>query len=214
MAEKDDRKDLQLQAVLAEYQFVSGLIPHYRSVETSVLSIMAVVLAALAGFIGTVNSQQGAVLDYSTQGAVISLTSWLMVLFTAIEVTALLRIMRASVYLKTHLYERLAVITGSKTMGFEEVKSLELIRNEKAKGRHASISDWSRGYLVTSAPIVLGMGLLSIALPIAGLLVPVLAKHALGAQDAVWVSVGFLGGLVGLAVGYAGFRLTPGVERR
>lgn len=207
-------KELRLQAVLAEYQFVSGLIPYYRSVETNVLSIMAVVLAALAGFVGTVNSQQGAVLDYSVQGAVIALSSWLMVLFTAIEVTALLRIKRASVYLKKHLYPRLNEIIGAKSMGFEEVRSLDLIKNEDASGAHARVSDWARGRFVTSAPIVIGMGILSMALPVIGMFVPIFAGQNIEASDAPWLALGFLGGSFGLAIGVVGFRLTGALERR
>jgi hypothetical protein len=207
-------KELRLQAVIAEYQYVSGLIPYYRSVETNVLSIMAVVLAALAGFVGTVNAQQGAVLDYSVQGAVISLSSWLMVLFTAIEVTALLRIKRASVYLKKYLYTRLDEIVGAKSMGFEEVRSLDLIKNEYATGAHARVSDWARGRFVTSAPIVIGMGILSMALPVIGIFVPIFANQGIEVSDAPWLALGLLGGSFGLAIGVVGFRLTGALERR
>lgn len=210
MSSKPVAADLRLQAVLAEYEFVSGLIPFYRSVETGVLSIMSVVLAALAGFIGTVNSQGGTAIDLHVQAAVVALSSWLMVLFTAIEVTALLRIKRASAYLSEHLYPRLDNLVGKGSMSFEVVKSLDLIRNKNAKGLHKKISNWARSRFVTSAPIVLGMGILSAVLP----LVALILLRSLEASDLYWLVPGFAGGLAGLATGLVGYRLTPGLERQ
>ena len=209
MTKQDEVADLKVQALLAEYQYVSGLIPYYRSVETGVLSTMAVILAALAGLIGTLNTIKDAP-DMQVQGIIVANTSWLVLLFTAIEVTASLRIMRASTYLKEELYPRLHKVVGSEIMGFENKPSLELIRNRKAQGRHSLVSDWLRAKLVTSAPILLGMGLLAVTLPLVGL---AMSGFSLSFVNCIAFSLGGLGGVLGLLVGLMGYRLTPAVER-
>jgi hypothetical protein len=211
MATNFEKSQLQLQAILAEYSYVSGLIPYYRSVEAGVLSMVSVLMAALIGFVATVNAQTKA-LDYSAQGAVLALSAWLVVLLVAIEVTALLRISRASNYLKDHVYPRLEVVTGDVTTGFESAKSLELIGNKKLIGTKAGLrSDWFRGRFVTSAPIVLGLGILSIILPVLGIGISFFGE--LSPITPIWMTIGLIGGIAGLLVGIAGFRLSGGVER-
>ncbi len=212
MASKDERAQLKLAAILAEYNYVSGLIPYYRSVESGVLSMMSVLMAALIGFIATVNAQQGAKLDFASQGAVVALSSWLVMLLAAIEVTALLRIMRASAYLSEHLYPRLVALTGEASLGFETVKSLDLIGDKDLVGTKAGLrSDWFRGRFVTSAPIILGMGVLALALPVVGIGISVFGPFEM--RELFWMIPGLLGGLAGLSVGIAGFRLSGRVER-
>ena len=212
MAAKDERAQLKLDAILAEYNYVSGLIPYYRSVESGVLSMMSVLMAALIGFIATVNAQQGAKLDFASQGAVVALSSWLVMLLAAIEVTALLRIMRASAYLREHLYPRLVALTGEASMGFETVDSLDLLTDKELAGTKAGLrSDWFRGRFVTSAPIVLGMGVLAFTLPVVGIGISVFGPF--NAAELLWMIPSLVGGLAGLAVGIAGFRLSGRVER-
>jgi hypothetical protein len=201
----DSKDHLKLQALLAEYQFVSGLIPYYRSVETTVLSTMAVILAALAGFIGTLNSTGDGKAPVELEGNIISLAPWLMLLFIAIEVTALLRILRASMYIKKKLYKKLNVLLGEKVMQFEKVPSLKLIGNKNASGLHKKMSDFQRKSLIGSNTILWGMGSIAVALAILGNVVSGTLNY--------FHAGGYAAALTSVIVMTTGLRLAKSVER-
>jgi hypothetical protein len=203
MSESKDQ--LKLQVLLAEYQYVSGLIPYYRSVETTVLSTMAVILAALAGFIGSLNSTSTGKAPIELEGNIIALVPWLMLLFIAIEVTALLRILRASVYIKKKLYKKLNALLGEKTMRFEKIPSLKLIGNRNAEGLHKTISDFQRKNLIGSNTILWGMGLTSLALAALG--------NVVSNQFTLFHLAGYFAALISLIVMTTGLRLAKSVER-
>lgn len=208
----ETQKELRLQVLLTEYQYVSGLIPLYREVEAKALSTTGIVLAAIASLVAALSQIKDP--DLNAQGAIVSLSSWLLVLFAAVEVTAQLRIIRASRYLRDVLYPRVSELVGEDALGFESTSGLSMIAKDKTRIHEKSISNVLRANLLTSAPISLGIGVTGLVLPFVGLIwiagTPLFS--AFSNQTAVWFSLGLLGGLVSLSLGIMGYILTRSVE--
>lgn len=209
----DERiKEIRLQAVLAEYAYVSGLIPLYREVEAKALSTTGVVLAGIASLIAALSQTENP--DRNAQGAVVALCAWLLVLFAAVEVTAQLRILRAAGYIKDVIYPRLHELAGTNVMGFESTPPLSLIGLDKSNIENKTVSNVLRANLLTSAPISFGIGATGFVLPFIGLIwiagVPL--SEAFTGASSWWFSFGLAGGIVSVILGTMGYRLTRSVE--
>ena len=93
-------------AVIAEYNFVSGLIPFYRRMELAAVGGAGVVVAALIGALGAL---EGAAVSGNrvaidrTEVFLLALAPWVFFLTTLMMTTALVRIRRASLYIQDSL---------------------------------------------------------------------------------------------------------------
>ena len=101
----DRDADRALDALLAEYNFVASLIPFYRDIEMRALSALGLSVGAITTVFVALAEQQGA--QIAVLSGILSFTTWLFVLFVTIEVTASLRIKRASSYISRYLYPKI-----------------------------------------------------------------------------------------------------------
>jgi hypothetical protein len=214
MADRADNEhaDRALTAVLAEYTFVSGLIPFYRGVEIRALSALGLSVGAITTVFVALSEQRGA--NIAALSGILGLTTWIFVLFATIEVTASLRIKRASTYIQNYLYPLITAIAPPANLQWESMKSADLIGVPEPV-RLGQLRNRLRMNLVTSGPLSLGIG-------VAGFLVGVIAIVLLFTSDRADLGVFFvvlytcaagLGGLVSGGLGIYGFRLTHSVER-
>lgn len=204
--------DRALTALLAEYNFVSSLIPFYRGVEVRALSALGLSAGAIGTVFVALAEQQGA--NVAVLSGILSVTTWLFVLFVTIEVTASLRIKRASTYISTFLYPQIRALTSQANLAWESTPSLALIGLTEVR-RLKDPRNQLRRTLVTSGPLSLGIG-------VAGGLVGCISLIVLLSSDRsaldpifVWLYavVATFGGSLSLFLGVYGFRLTREVER-
>lgn len=100
----------KIHAVVAEYNFVSGLIPFYRRMELTAAGGVAIIgvalIAALAGLEGAAvraMTVEGRMAVDRAELVVLALAPWLFLPLTLLVVTAIVRIRRASLYIRSYL---------------------------------------------------------------------------------------------------------------
>jgi hypothetical protein len=159
-----DTDDRAVQVLVAEFQFVAGLIPFYRRAELIVLgatgALLSVIVAALATLEAAEESQRQA------EGILLALGSWVPVLLMLIEVMALTRIVRASRYIHTHLHPRACELGGCDLLQFERSPSAELLATMTEK---RGVREWLVIAFFSSAPLILAVATVSVALAIGGI---------------------------------------------
>src|SRR4249919_601515 len=124
--------DRAIQVLVAEFQFVSGLIPFYRRAELIVLgatgALLSVMVAALATLEAADESQRQA------EGILLTLGAWVPVLLLLIEVMALTRIMRASRYIYRCLHPLACNLGCPGLLEFERSPGAELLASMTERG--------------------------------------------------------------------------------
>jgi len=207
-----DSHDRALTALLAEYTFVSGLIPFYRGVEIRALTALGLTVGAIATIFATLAEQRQA--STAALAGVLTLATWIFVLFVTIELNSSLRIKRASTYIHKFLYPQIHAIAPEAVLSWESTKSVELIGVPDSV-RWSTARNRLRSSLVTSGPISIGIGL-------AGLLVGVMAVIVvIGTDRKSWTPgialicgvLASVGGALSGFLGLYGYRLTHSVER-
>lgn len=202
-----DRDQLRLDVLLNEYNYVSGLIPMYRDVEARALSTVGLVLAGLASVVAALMATETD--NGEVEGAIVSVAAWIFALFGSVQLTAQLRILRASEYLKRHLYPELEKLVGKKPMQFEIIPSSELL-GIPDQGR--SFTQRIKLRLVTSVANSVGLGVLGFAMPFLGAFA--ISQLTIGlALQAWWFWLGLVGGLIALLLALIGINLAGDVER-
>jgi hypothetical protein len=125
--------DAVLRLILAEYQYVSQLIPLYRQLETFVLAGTGLVAsAALAAFAALTSGQSP---DRRTASIVLAAAAWGPALLLLVEITALTRITRASRYISRHLQPIAEKLTGRNDVLFFEVAPTEPLIEDLGQGQ-------------------------------------------------------------------------------
>jgi hypothetical protein len=122
-------------AILAEYEFVSGLIPLYRSFEMKVLRLAILILTALAVFVAS------AIEVHNTDNALLGLAfvpglmAFLVIALAGMEI----RIVRASRYIDGEIRPRLRALAGHDVLRWEQAPSRFLTTRE---ARLAGLWSW------------------------------------------------------------------------
>lgn len=201
-----------LDALLAEYNFVSSLIPFYRDIEMRALSALGLSVGAITTVFVALAEQQGA--QIAVLSGILSFTTWLFVLFVTIEVTASLRIKRASSYISRYLYPKIVEVAPLANLAWETTRSLDLIGVER-KGSYNGARNYLRRTLVTSGPLSLGIGVAGSVVGAVAIVVLLVSDRSSINPLFVWLyaAVAAVGGGLALCLGIYGFRLTREVER-
>lgn len=183
--EADDRA---VQILIAEFQFVAGLIPFYRRAELVVLgatgALVSVIVAALATLEAAEEGKRQA------EGILLVLGSWVPVLLLLIEVMALMRIARASRYIDGHLRQIASELGGSaELLKFEHSPGVELFEvaarwrrrdaqqprsdSDSSRSDRSQLSFLERRVLTffSSMPLILVISLTAVTLAVGGIVV-------------------------------------------
>ncbi|MCH7485108.1 MAG: hypothetical protein IIA90_08185, partial [Chloroflexi bacterium] len=86
---------------MAEFNFVSALIPFYRRVEMTALIGTAVVIGAVVGAVASLEDATKP--NREVEAILLSLAPWVTVLLLLVQIMALTRIRRAALYIKNVL---------------------------------------------------------------------------------------------------------------
>jgi hypothetical protein len=170
-----DRDQGALDLVVAEFQFVSGLIPFYRGVETTALGgtglIVSGVVAALAALESADTPKAAA------EGILLSAGAWAPVVLLLIEIMALTRVVRASAYIADHLHPLAEEITGrSEVLVWELAPTSHLLKRVRAGRRdsaakEAIVRDSAVRWWSSSTPVIVTIALVSFLLAVSGAVV-------------------------------------------
>jgi hypothetical protein len=182
LSSADDRA---VQILLAEYEFVAGLIPFYRRAELTVLAatgaLLSIVVAALATLEAAEDGQR------HVEGMLLALGAWVPVLLLLIEVMALTRIKRASRYIYRCLHPMACELGRPGLLEFERAPGVELVagthrrsapmgpgRLAAGDGHHRvrrAPRERLRVFFSSSTPLILAIAAASLGLAVGGMLV-------------------------------------------
>jgi hypothetical protein len=182
-----DPVDARVQVLLAEYEFVTGLIKYYREVELRALAANGLVLTAVAAAIAAIESADTP--NRSAQSLLLSIGAWVPSVLLLIVIMAKARGMRAVIYVRERLRERAASITGDDELLEWETLAAgltdEFLRSAY-QGRSQGMARWVVGHLLRGTPIILAITASSAALAVAGAWIAVETHDWEG--DEMWIS--------------------------
>jgi hypothetical protein len=208
--------DLVREALLHEYDFVAGLIPFYRRVEITALGGAGVVVSAVLGAVATLEGRDPP--NRLAEATLLSLAGWAPAMLLLLELMALTRLRRASIYIQTVLYPRAARLAEDPLLlrwEFGPTRGLlqgtpqttTLVGGRFAK-RARFLADPLVKIFVTSTPLITALVAGAVVLPLVGA-----ALHP-GGWLAPVLSAGYVAAGVGICFGVAGFWLTRSHEER
>ncbi len=165
MSEADDRA---VQILVAEYEFVSSLIPFYRRAELVALAatgaLLSVVVAALATFEAADEPQRHA------EGILLAFGAWVPVLLLLVEAMALTRLMRASRYILNCLNPIACDLGRPGLLGFERSPGAQLLAGMRARRAHRGVRERFAIFFFSSTPVIMAMAAASIGLALGGII--------------------------------------------
>jgi hypothetical protein len=184
-AGRDEKDQRALQLVLAEFQFVSGLIPLYRGVETTALGGTGLVVSGIVAALAALESSDTP--KAAAEGVLLSAGAWAPVVLLLIEIMALTRVARASAYIADYLHPLARELTGDDRvlqweLGPTKPLMARIGRARKVMTAPSSTAlgetlDRSRKALVkdrvvrlsaSSTPLIITIALVAIVLAVAG----------------------------------------------
>lgn len=184
--------DRATSLLLAEYGFVSGLIPFYRRVEILALGGTGATIAALLAFVGGLEAAEDP--NRRLQATLLSLAALVPLVLLLLELMALTRIMRASAYIRTDLYPLAKELTGrEQILRWEFSPTRTLIESLPGFRRRASAT--FAKFFASSAPIVTAIMSAAVGLPVAGLAIDPSEPFALDRL------IGFAAAAIAIAAG-------------
>lgn len=152
---------------LAEYEFVSQLIPFYRRIEMTALAGSAAVIGAVVAAISTMEGRDQP--DRAAEATLLSLGSWVTVLLLLIQIMALTRIRRAALYIREELSPKAKELSGGVELLQWETRHSKIL---KASQRNRLLKGVA-GVFVTSVPVTAAIFAPALAMPVvAGFLHP------------------------------------------
>jgi hypothetical protein len=194
-------EDRAVTILVAEYQYVSSLIPFYRNVEMLVLAGTGLVTSGAVAAVAALTGGEHP--DPTVAAGVLAAAAWGPTLLLVVEITALTRIARASRYIQTQLIPLAQKLSGESQILQFECAPTEVLTGEIAREHRLYRS------LVSTFASSLGV-----------LLIPVLAAFALTIGAVLFNGTGVIWGFGGLAcllavgaMGY-GYSFTSSHERR
>jgi hypothetical protein len=171
----DSRREAALQLVLAEYQFVAGLIPFYRGVEMRVLGATGLVLSGVAAAFAALEAAQNPRIP--AEATLLALAAWVPAFLLLVEIMALTRLRRASLYIAKRLHPLAKELGGDeRLLSWELEPSKELFADTKTRlaeegqsaGLFALVRERSLRISISSAPLIVAMAAISVLLAVAG----------------------------------------------
>lgn len=187
-----------LDVILAEFRFVSDLIPFYRRIEMTALgstvAITTGVMAAIAALEGADESLQ----DVET--ILLALVPWALVALMLIQIMAMTRIRRAANYINKQLRPLVSELTGREDLlRWEQVHTEMLFKGTESWGPVR----WIIVFFTTSIPMILTMGLPAVLLPIAASVI-----RPPAGVDAIILFFGYGAAGTAIVVGFYGIGFT------
>jgi hypothetical protein len=207
MAQTDTGNSMDV--LLAEFEFVSGLIRYYRDVELRALVGTGLVLSGVAAVYGALESADTP--QPAAQAILLSVASWVPALLLLIVLMAKVRGLRGVFYVRDHLRPHAIELTGDDRVLGWEVHASTILFREFDRGADARI--WrtiarplmGKGVvksLLSGMPLMVMMLVTSVGLAAGGILVDPRAEiAAIGGAAA-------LTGVVLCALGFAFTRVT------
>ena len=171
-----ERDELAIQVLVAEFAFVSQLIPFYRRLEITALAGTGLVIsAAVAAGTSLISGEHP---DRSAAGVVLGLAAWGPALMLLVEVMALTRLRRASRYIAQSLHPLAQTLTRRSEILCWELAPTDLLFEAQREGAF-----WRRtlNTAVSSTPLIAAMTLGSLGLATgAAVIEPTVAGMASG----------------------------------
>lgn len=166
--ESDDRA---VQLLVAEFQFVAGLIPFYRRAELIVLGATGALVSVMVAALATLEAAEGS--QRQAEGVLLVFGSWVPVLLLLIEVMALTRIARASRYIDSCLYPLACKLGRPGLFEFERSPSVELGKmvDDWREASRARLFIWEPLVMTffSSTPLILVISVTSMVLAAGGI---------------------------------------------
>jgi hypothetical protein len=173
---RDDaqQRDAALQLVLAEFQFVAELIPFYRGIEMRALGGTGLVLSGVAAAVTGLEAAETP--EISAEATLLALAAWVPAFLLLIEIMALTRLRRASLYIAKRLHPLAKELAGDpRVLCWELEPSKELfadtLERRAAVGRRrgvlALVGERSVKISISSAPLITAIAAVSILLAVA-----------------------------------------------
>jgi hypothetical protein len=180
MSDGDDRA---AQILIAEYQYVSGLIPFYRRAELIALTATGALLSVIVAALATLEAADE--VQRQAEGILLVFGAWVPVLLLLVEAMALTRLMRASRYILDCLNPIACELGQPGLLEFERSPGAQLMAGMKARKASAkSMKAGSDGesdtdhhgvrerfaiFFFSSTPVVMAMAAASIGLALGGI---------------------------------------------
>lgn len=144
MGEPEDRG---LQAILREYEFVSSLIPTYRSFQNQAVGFVVIIYVAILGLIGSALASGGStnILTKITEASM-ALVPWPVEIAVIAFFLYDIRIRRASRYIQCEIYPKVDKLTNTN----------DFLKWELSPGAHMS---WAGRLMTTSFLLIAFMAL-------------------------------------------------------
>jgi hypothetical protein len=183
--------DTRIEILLAEYGWVSGQITFYRQVEVTALGATGVVLSAVVSVVAVLEG--GKPSNRAAEATLLSASAWAPTLLLLVEIMALTRIRRAALYILEYLRPLACSLAGD-----EELLQWEALPPEAIFFRRAGGSKGWRFAVkvsVSSAPVVVAIGSVAVALAIAGAWI-----HPTGPWTAWVLVIGYVAAFMGLCL--------------
>jgi hypothetical protein len=181
------------ELLIAEYNFVTGLIPFYRSVELKALGGTGLVLAAVAGAFGALEASPHP--SRPAEGILLVIAALVPALLLLVEAMALTRLRRASLYISMRLHPLACELSGgdARVLRWELDPTKLLLERSKAvsTARLARVAgpEATKAF-VSSAPIVGLIALTTILLADSGYAVnPVATTAVIGGIAIVFATI-------------------------
>jgi hypothetical protein len=209
----DARKGDAVSLLVSEYEFVENLIPLYRHYELSVLAGLGLVISALVAAVAAIEAGEDP--NRSAEAILLAAGAWAPVFLMLVEIVALTRIRRASLYITKCLRPLAQELTGEeKVLRWECAPTEELFKETLQEARSMGpdqvkplqrllLSQGLVTFFVSSSPLVLVMFALSVLLA------------GSGAALLPWTAaIGVPAVAVGAMLAVYGIGTTGGHERR
>ena len=173
-----DVLDARVQVLLAEYEFVTGLIKYYRDVELRALFGTGLVLTAVAAAVAAIESTDApAGPNRGAEALLLAIAALVPSVLLIIVIMAKSRGMRAVVYVRDGLRPLARELTGHQGLLEWETRASDLTKTflDKAVAghwyAHVPMRGAFIGFMLRGTPIILAIGGSSIALGAAGIAV-------------------------------------------
>jgi hypothetical protein len=170
-----DRDQRALDLVVTEFQFVSGLIPFYRGVETTALGGTGLIVSGIVAALAALESADTP--KAAAEGVLLSIGAWAPVVLLLIEIMALTRVVRASAYIADHLHPLAEKITGKpEVLAWELAPTSHLLKRVRAGRRdsaakEAIVRDSAVRWWSSSTPVIVTIALVSFLLAVSGAII-------------------------------------------
>jgi hypothetical protein len=199
-----DLVELRVQILLAEYEFVTGLIRYYREVELRALAGLGLLLTAVAAAVGAIESADEP--NRTAEALLLAIAAWVPVVLVVTVLMAKTRGWRAVVYVRDVLSPRANALTGDERLfgGGEREEDLvskyapDSPAGDSRQARQVLSKEQLDG-LLRGTPIVTSMMVCSLALAAAAACIALTID---GLPVGTWIAVG-IGLLAVIATAYA-----------